>query len=394
MSESQQASVAGKDGFHIPSLDGIRAASFFIVFLAHAGLERLVPGYFGLTVFFFLSGYLITTLLRMEFDRTGSISLKEFYLRRVLRIFPPFYLVLALAVILTLAGVLKGPANLGGLGFQAFHLTNYYVVSAGWWDGMAPGTWVYWSLAVEEHFYLAFPLLYLFLRRYLPSRRHQALVLGALCLLVLLWRCILVFGLHAPKDRVYVASDTRVDSILFGCLLAVWGNPVLDETRVSERTWKTCWLPLGIGLLLVSLLIRRPEFEQTFRYTLQGLALVPLFIIAVRYPDWGVFRILNLGWVRFVGLLSYSLYLLHTSVLYGVHQWTAGPQLFQGVLSLGIAIGIATLIYHFVEKPCARLRKRLSQIRTGEQAATQDPRAAAVRVGAFTPTALPEGKTG
>src|SRR5882757_5842758 len=72
------------DGLHIPSLDGIRALSFFIVFLSHAGLAGIVPGYLGLSIFFFLSGFLITTLLRIEFDRTGTISFQQFYLRRVL----------------------------------------------------------------------------------------------------------------------------------------------------------------------------------------------------------------------------------------------------------------------------------------------------------------------
>src|SRR5205807_5364979 len=80
--------VTGKP-LNIPSLDGLRAASVMLVFAAHAGLKDRVPGNFGVTVFFFLSGYLITTLLRIEHDRTGRISLRDFYLRRVLRIFPP-----------------------------------------------------------------------------------------------------------------------------------------------------------------------------------------------------------------------------------------------------------------------------------------------------------------
>jgi len=97
---------------HIPSLDGIRAVSFMIVFLSHAGLERLVPGGFGVTVFFFLSGYLITTLLRMEAERTGSIDLRGFYLRRVFRIFPPFYLFLALFAVLHIVHVSPGGVSL------------------------------------------------------------------------------------------------------------------------------------------------------------------------------------------------------------------------------------------------------------------------------------------
>src|SRR5437868_6408090 len=78
---------------HIPSLDGLRAVSFFIVFLAHCGVPFFpIPGAFGVTVFFFLSGYLITTLLRLEMESTGKVSFRHFYLRRVLRILPPFYI--------------------------------------------------------------------------------------------------------------------------------------------------------------------------------------------------------------------------------------------------------------------------------------------------------------
>src|SRR5689334_10066848 len=91
---SRQVAASKTDGFYIPSLDGIRAAAVGLVFLAHAGLNERVPGNFGVTVFFFLSGFLITTLLRMEFDKTGRISLKAFYPRRTLRILPPMYLVL------------------------------------------------------------------------------------------------------------------------------------------------------------------------------------------------------------------------------------------------------------------------------------------------------------
>src|SRR5258708_26476857 len=102
--------AAARAPFHIPSLDGLRAVSFFIVFAAHAGLDRIVPGGFGVTVFFFLSGYLITTLMRMEAEATGHVSLKNFYLRRALRILPPFYIVLLAATALSELYVL--PADL------------------------------------------------------------------------------------------------------------------------------------------------------------------------------------------------------------------------------------------------------------------------------------------
>src|SRR5271163_2884515 len=101
------AAKTARAPFHIPSLDGLRAVSFLIVFLAHAGVEGF-PGGFGVTVFFFLSGYLITTLMRMEADASGKVSLKHFYLRRALRILPPFYVVLVAATLLAAAGVTRG----------------------------------------------------------------------------------------------------------------------------------------------------------------------------------------------------------------------------------------------------------------------------------------------
>ena len=292
------ASGSGGQSFQIPSLDGIRAVSFSIVFLAHAGLGAYVPGYFGLTLFFFLSGYLITTLLRMEYEKTGDISLRQFYLRRVLRIFPPFYLVLGGVAALTAAGVLGSSLGGAALLAQVCHLTNYYIVRHGWWTGMPPGTWVYWSLAVEEHFYLVFPVFFLLARRRVKSGRNFMLLLAGLCAVVLLWRCVLVFALDAPKDRTYVASDTRVDSILFGCMLAVWQNPVLDVRGISDRLLGVLWVPAGLLLVLTSFLVRQHWFDQTFRYTLQGLGLIPLFIASIRWHDRGLFRLLSAKAVR------------------------------------------------------------------------------------------------
>ena len=97
---ASQNPPAAKSMRHIPSLDGIRGLSFLLVFVAHAGLDNYVPGGFGVTIFFFLSGFLITSLLRTEFEKHAAVSLRHFWLRRILRILPPFYLVLAAAVLL------------------------------------------------------------------------------------------------------------------------------------------------------------------------------------------------------------------------------------------------------------------------------------------------------
>lgn len=349
------------EAFHIPSLDGMRAVAFLIVFLSHAGLRWCLPGYVGLSVFFFLSGFLITTLLRIEYDRSGDISLKQFYLRRILRIFPPLYLVLAAACGLVLSGFVRGSVLPGTVLIQAAHLTNYYIIYNGWWTGIAPGTWVYWSLAVEEHFYLFFPIVYLAFRRYQLSPRKQALALVAMCLVVLVWRCVLIFHFHVWKERTYLATDTRVDAILIGCILAVWRNPVLDKDAFAEKTLAWIWLPLGVSMFLVSVLVRAPDFEQTLRYTLQSVGLFPIFVAAIKWHDRGVLRILNSSPMRRLGTLSYSLYLMHTVAIWVFEERTKWSSLTRGVVEFAVLLVLASLIHVLVEKPCARIRRKMSR---------------------------------
>ncbi|SRR5579883_583455 len=346
--------MTSKQSLYIPSLDGIRAISFFIIFLQHVGLE-FIPGIFGVTIFFFLSGYLITTLLRMEFDKAGNINLKNFYIRRTLRIFPPFYLVLGMALILTSVGILQEKVTFWGFISQLFYFYNYYQIENSW-HGVPAGTMVFWSLSVEEHFYLVFPFFYIFLRRYVPSRFQQMLLLLGMCGIILLWRCILVYGLHSSELRTRVATDTRIDSILFGCILAIYGNPILDKVKYSAHQWLRIWLPLGILAIVFTLITREPQFRETFRYTIQGIALFPIFITAIRYSDSSLFQFLNLNGIKFLGVMSYSLYLIHYIFLNAL-KTTNFPVFIQALLALGLSIITATAIYYFVEKPCARLKK-------------------------------------
>lgn len=330
-----------------------------LVFVAHAGLERVVPGGFGVTIFFFLSGFLITTLMRSEFEKTGSVSFRHFWLRRALRILPPFYLVLLAATLLASAlypsDTLYGPAMTA----QALHVANYWIIGHGY-QGVAPGTGVYWSLAVEEHFYLLFPFLYLAMQKWRLPRSRQAMVFWGLCVAVLAWRCVLVLGMHAGNDRTYLATDARVDSILFGCALAVWNNPVLDESRQRPNLWKYCLVPAAIAALLACIVCRAPEFRETWRYSIQGAALTVVFIAAMRFHRWPLFRFLNFKPVAFIGVLSYSLYLIHQVLLDAIEallpQW---HPVLQALVALAAAFGAAWMLYTFIEKPCARLRARL-----------------------------------
>jgi len=354
----------GREPLAIPSLDGLRAASFFLVFLGHAGLPFIpvaIPAGFGVTVFFFLSGYLITTLLRLEVEQHRKINFKHFYLRRLLRIWPPFYLVLAVACALALGGVLGGEFELPSVAAQALHYCNYWLIEHTA-KGMPPGTVVYWSLAVEEHFYLVFPALYALLVRARLSGSQQRAVFFALCAAVLVWRLVLIHVLGASFERTYLASDTRFDSMLFGCSLAVAGNPALDLPRKDRPGFAdVAFFVAGIAVLLASFMYRSEVFRETFRYTVQGLGLYPIFVTAVRFPKWGPNRLLNLRFMKYLGSISYSLYLVHHMVLIVVERHSRRPEI-TGPLALLLAIAISSAIWYLVERPFATLRKRLTHV--------------------------------
>lgn len=347
--------------FEIPSLDGFRAVSFMLVFLSHTRLNGVIPGGFGVTVFFFLSGYLITTLLRREGERHGRISLRKFYMRRILRIMPPMYLSILIGLVLVLTHVAPNePLRTPGLLAQTLHFTNYYMIFGQplGHRGLIEGLTTLWSLAVEEHFYLVFPLLYILLRRYLHKPRDQAAVLLGIWTAISAWRCVLVWFLHADVQRASLATDTRLDSILIGCVLAIYANPFTDPTELSERVWKHV-LAIGVAVLMISFLLPGVWLRESIRYSLQNWGLIPIFVCGIRYPHWGPFKLMNIGWVKFMGVLSYSLYLIHRPMLDVSYHWLGfTPRVVQEIVALVISILAATLIYIFVERPCARLRKR------------------------------------
>lgn len=349
--------------FHIPSLDGLRAVAVLIVFFSHVALQRFMPGGFGVTIFFFLSGFLITTLLRLEAEQTGSISMRNFYLRRGLRILPLMYIVLTAASIAT--RLIGAPLTGSVVTRQALHLTSYLVLNfnahAG--VGFPIGTIVLWSLAIEEHFYLLFPIAFVALRRRLPQPEKQAAVLLAACAVVLAWRCVLILRWHVDPEYVMHATDTRIDSILFGCALALWRNPALPGPQWSDRTvaWACC---AALLVLVGTIPSRNVAFRETVRYSIQGLALFPVFIAAIRFPHALPFRILNLRPVSFIGVISYGLYLVHLPIILLLRGATGWPEWRLAGVSLVAALSVATLLYRTVERPCARLRRRLAVVKT------------------------------
>jgi peptidoglycan/LPS O-acetylase OafA/YrhL len=342
--------------FHIPCLDGIRALSIAIVFVSHAGLGHVVPGGFGVTVFFFLSGFLISTLLRREFSAKGTLSFRNFYLRRALRILPPFYAALLFATLFVALGLLPGTLDFRGIGLLAAHIGNYLQI---YWPefGIPQGTGVYWSLAVEEHYYLTFPLLawWLLRRNSLPL---TASVLASIGLSILVWRLILVHQ-GASVDRTYLATDTRLDSILWGAFLALVMNPVLDPVRSLGRSTKAFLLLGAFGVLLFCFVHRSESFRETYRYTLQGLALLPIFYLCVVDSRSWAFRWLDHPWLRYLGRLSYTLYLVHHVLLYAVaHLAPSLPGFFQAILAALASLLTAALSDRYLEQPMAALRRK------------------------------------
>lgn len=346
-----------ENSFYINSLDGIRACAVTLVFVSHSGIHKGIPGGFGVTVFFFLSGFLITTLLRREFEKTNRISFKGFYLRRIYRIFPPLYIVLILVLVISFVGIVPHNMKIGAVASQFVHFTNYYYVIWGK-QHMAPGTGVLWSLAVEEHFYLVFPFGFLMLVRYFNYKKIALIILG-LCALVLIWRCYLVFSANIPYTYTYRATDARIDSIMFGCILGVWSNPVLDEDVSNNTAMEIVVLCVSFAVLFFCFIYRGEEFRHTFRYTLQGLALFPLFYLAVRRSHWFMFSWLNWNIVRGLGVISYTFYLFHLTGLKLAE--IIGADSIEGRMILGflITFSFSTLMYQFIEKPCAMLRRKL-----------------------------------
>ncbi len=355
MSRTETASQA-HGSFTIPSLDGIRSLAFGLVFMAHAGLSKYVPAQFGVTAFFFLSGYLITTLLRREHSRYGRISLRNFYVRRAFRILPPAYLILVAATVTSWFG-LNSRGSVQGAISVLLHYTNYHLIFFPEYP-MTSGTGPYWSLAVEEHFYLIFPWIFMAIHALTRSRGRRTLILVALCVLGPGVRALMLGIGEDPYHAIATATHTRYDSILFGCILALWENPVLDESRFSDRCWRWLLLPMGVAALLMTFLIRDEFFRHTVRYTVQGVALIPLFVCAIRYPEWWPFRMLNSRPLMRVGILSYSLYLSHTWLLAVSETLFPTLGIAGKALAAAASYGVASGMHRYIERPFARMRRR------------------------------------
>lgn len=326
----------------IPTLDGLRAFAIGLVLLSHAidrnrFLSLAEIGHVGVSIFFALSGYLITTRLLEEYRSTGRISLRNFYIRRAFRILPPALLYLTALWLLTLTGwVICTDASIRS---ALFLYTNYIDVGIqGWRAGH------FWSLSVEEHFYLFWPCLWVGLG-ILRGWRTAGILAVAICI----WRAIdhhfPLFSLQGYEYR----TDLIADMLLWGCCLA------FVRLRLSVAVSTVAALGAFTLLVLLTLGVHVPGLPRNINYSIPILHACPALLLAavVSCPTAPIGRLLELAPMRYLGNLSYSLYIWQQLFLGG-----PGPKL-PVWLGLAAAFACAYLSYRFVEKPCIRLGSRI-----------------------------------
>jgi peptidoglycan/LPS O-acetylase OafA/YrhL len=343
----------------IPSLDGVRALSFILVFISHMGFLGSRPGGFAVSVFFLLSGYLITTLLIREHYKTGKISLREFYFRRTLRIFPSMYAVLIVCGLLSYWHVLKVPFNATAAFFEAIYLENY----AFWWHLVSghhsfhvAGTGHFWSLCVEEHFYLIFPFLLVMMLRRNMSFEQISKTLLIICFVVLAWRFVAVRVMPLGEEYCYLATDTRLDSILWGCFLATVEHH--DRWRKLLTYDRLMRLLPFVCVILALTFVFHVAGRMTFRFTIQSIALLPILYLVTHFEKSWLARPLNHPVLVHLGTLSYALYLVHGAVIQIVSDHVPATRIILWP-ACAIAAYLSALALHWsVERPLLALRAR------------------------------------
>jgi peptidoglycan/LPS O-acetylase OafA/YrhL len=336
---------------HLPALDGIRAISVLLVMAYHFGVKG-VPAGLGVGAFFVLSGFLITWLLLREFEREQDVSLRSFYLRRALRIFPAYFVFVGLALAWDL---LRGRGLWPSLDlFTALSYTTNYLNA---FNGHSSEIAHAWSLAVEEQFYLLWPLGFLFLRR--RGLRRLATVTGLVIVTVVCWRSWLYLSLGVGSAYVYNAFDTRIDNILVGCLLAI----VVVSGRGREivgRLAPNALAPVLTVLLLWYSTTGSNRYHYSIGFTVDAM-LIAVFIAQLLQrsasPAW---RWLDSRVATTLGVLSYPMYLYHVHALDVGRKVGSFPpvQFLAGTLA---TIAIASVSYRIVEQPFLRLKNRLGR---------------------------------
>jgi peptidoglycan/LPS O-acetylase OafA/YrhL len=339
----------------MPALDGFRAIAALSVVCYHFGYDVRFD---GVTGFFVLSGFLITTLLMREHETAGTVSLKNFYARRTLRIFPAYY---AFVVASFALDNLRHTIWPGGLTLAAFlYGVNYYNAFLG-----HPSTSVAhaWSLAVEEQFYLLWPLLFLGL--YGRSLATVRRVLVGVIVASIGWRILAHLVLGVDKAYLYNAFDARFDNLAVGCLLAILVREERSERVAAALTART-WYPLVTLAALGSVVAFVPSpARYYFAFTLYSVLIAVLLVqwlLLSRRPLWSW---LDHPVTRYLGTISYPIYLWHTWTIGAARKLTMVPRPVQFAIAVVATVAVASGSYWIIERPALRLKRRF----TGPRAA-------------------------
>lgn len=337
---------------YFASLDGLRGLSILAVVWHHAGghtVGILSKGHQGVALFFAVSGLLITSLLLREQDRTGTVSLPSFYLRRTLRIFPLYYAVIALYVLLV--AVLERGTPAGAAFFE--NLPAYLTYTSNWFVDLSGGNRVIfyfaWSLATEEQFYLLWPSVVRYARAwYLPP-----LVMTGLLLVGEVGRAAVEGGWLSPDPLAVRMALSVATPICLGCLAAyALHRPAGFRVawRLAGRPWSA---PLAAALLLLALAV------DATPGLLVALAMIFLVVTCTIRPDHALRPVLELHALTYVGTISYGMYLLHMLALNAVRRLApeAGA-LGHFVAGAALCILLAGLSARYFERPLLALKDR------------------------------------
>ncbi len=337
----------------IPGLDGLRAISIAFVCVGHADslfsrtalnpflVECLANHRLGVTLFFVISGFIITWVLRRERSTRGTISLSGFYVRRAFRILPPVAVYLVyLAWRQSLNDVYIPPAEWYG---AIFFYWNYIPGAATWWVSH------FWSLALEEQFYLLWPCCLILLGLWRSA--------GAAATVILLSPLIRIgtyFLFPDLRDRIGNMSHTQLDLIMFGCLAAL-----LAENERGFPKWPRVFHSVALAAAIFAFLISpamsdwaRSYYGLSIRSTLEGLSLALIVVWVIQNHSSWVGRALEFGPLVYVGQFSFSLYLWQ--------QYFLPPARVLGVYELVGPIMYAMISYHWIEQPFQRWGRHFS----------------------------------
>jgi peptidoglycan/LPS O-acetylase OafA/YrhL len=345
---------------HRPGLDGLRGFAILLVLADHSGIGIAAgAGQLGVTIFFVLSGFLITTLLLEERARSGRVSFRRFYWRRALRLLPALAALLGVvALLLAVAG--RAGEIAGDIVPVLFYVMNWTTV-AGHNPGLLSHTW---SLSIEEQFYFVWPVVLIAM---LAIARGRLLWVAALLIGVTLTATVLRVLLWegpAAYYRVYEGTDTRMDALAIGCLLAIAfvRRPVVVP-------------PIAMAAMAAAILItlRTTTVESMATIGLSVTALAAAGMVAGAAMG-SADRVLAWRPLAYLGVISYGLYLWHRPVMRAFTESGLGGVPWAVAVMFALSIGLALLSRRLIEDPFLRLKDRYFSSTAGTTAPSADSR--------------------